>query len=399
MASSSNRFAVLGGTPSSSKGQKEKIPVTGNGDKEDQPMQDTAQTSPILPLSGLEDSLPKMQSKQELIALFRKRRQEFFEREEANAREKERMKKSQGRRKPTTFVGSLTPSAGLISQGPRKRTASSDEAEKPSKRQHMGSRSPSQAVGEPASATPMTVSASETEEPEEPDVMREEAPIPAIVVQEDPFLSPPSSFEWHDIRMPKKPLLCIVQANNSTRIGSFAENNEGWAFTLMFNADRWQVPTMTMRFFSDGIKARASAQTGWCLGEWMKDDWMVTDFKVYRVADCAENGKIRHRDILAACKTDEEKARLTCISLEAWPKILGHFDRNNRWKNPQPGVKNLFSAVLTGRHAYHLRIWFLAPGDFETMEKQSLSIFNLFFHRRKPTYDGIRDANGVGFDL
>lgn len=287
-------------------------------------------------------------------------------------------------------------SAAAPSQGRRKRRESSEEAEQPSKRQHMGSRSPRQGVGELAIATSTPVPASETEEP---DVVKEEVSSPTIVVQEDPFLLPPSSFEWHDIRMPNKPLLCIVQANNSSRIGSFTENTKGWAFTLTFKADPWQVPTMIMRFFSDGIEAKSKAQTGWCLGEWMKDDWMVTDFKVYRVADCAVNSKIRHRDILAACNTEEERARLTCISLEAWPKILGHFDSKNRWKNPQPGAQKLFSAVLTGRHAYRLRIWFLAPVDFETMDKQCLSIFNLFFHRRKPAYDGIRDANGEGFEL
>ena len=307
---------------------------------------------------------------------------------------KERAKKLRQDNGSALVILRAVPSAAP-SQSRRKRTASVAEDE-PSKRQRMGSLSPTQTVHEPAVTVDATTSKGETEETE---VVRAETPTSAIVVQEDPFLPAPSSFEWHDIRMPRRPLLCIVQANNSTRIGSFARNTKDWAFFLTFNADRWQVPTMTMKFFPKGIKKPQSAQTGWCLGDWMEGSWMVTDFKVHRVADCAEHGEIRHREILAACKTEEEKARLICISLEAWPKIRGHFDRDNQWKDPQPGTKELFSAVLTGRHPYHLRIWFVAPDDLETFEKQCLSVFTLFSQRRKPPYDGICDPRGVGFDL
>lgn len=309
MASSSNRFAVLGGTPSSSKGQKEKVPVTGTGDKEDQPMQDTAQASPSLSLSGLDDSLPKMQSKQEIMALFRKRRQEFFEREEANAREKERMKKSQGRRKPTTLVGSLTPSAGLLSQGPRKRTASSDEAEKPSKRQHMGSRSPSQTVGEPAVATSMTVSAIKTQES---DVVREKASAATDLIQADPVLSP----WWADIRIPEKALPCIIQVNCLDRWGTFDETAREWTFLLAFEVGHQRGPAMIMKFFSSGVTGLQNAQTGWRLSDYIEDEWMVLDFSTHRVSGSSDR-RICHRRILEACQTDEEKARCMCIRLEA----------------------------------------------------------------------------------
>ena len=131
------------------------------------------------------------------------------------------------------------------------------------------------------------------------------------------------------------------------------------------------------------MKGPQSAQTGWCLAEYMRPDWMVTDFKVHCVADCAENSSTRHRNILAACKTDQDKARLICISLEAWPKILGHFDRKNRRKNPQPGVKKLFSAVLTGRHPYRMLIWFIAPDDVQRFNQRCLSVFTIYFERRK----------------
>ena len=384
MASSSNRFAALREDPSSSKEQEVPVPVTGTEGMGNQTMQDTGSAGPSLSMGDLESTLPKVMSREERKALFKKRLNQYLAEEE----EREKAKKAQQHSKPST---SAIPTGGL-----RKRTASSDEAEEPQKRQRIESQSPSQTIQEVPVTAPTTESDKETEEPND---VKGETPTSAIVVQEDPYLSPPSSFEWRNIRMPKYPLLCIVQVNNSTRIGSFDKNTKDWAFKLTFDADRGEVPTMTMKFFSNGIKGPQSAQTGWCLGEWMAQDWMVTDFKVHRVADCAEEGKIRHPYILGLCKTDEEKARLVCISLTAWPKILGHFDRNNRWKNPQPGVKKLFSAVLTGRRPYHLRIWFLAPNDLETFEKQCLSIFTLFFQQRKlPSY-GICDAHGVGFNL
>ena len=365
MSSSGNRFAPLGEASSSN----EKETPVRTTDTTVQAMHDVSQAgssseTPSLPMRDLKASVPKDHAGR--VEFVRKRRAEF-----KAEQQRKKLQQSNASKVVTRLLPSTAPSQLL-----RKRTASSDKAEEPPKRQRMESHSRSQTVQEFAVTAPTTESDRETEELND---IKEETPPSAMVVQEDPYLFPPSSFEWRNIRMPKNPLLCIVQVNNSTRIGSFDKNNKDWAFKLTFDADRWQIPTMTMKFFSNGIKGSQSAQTGWCLGEWMAHDWMVTDFKVHRVADCAEKGQIGHPYVLGLCKTDEEKARLICISLKAWPKILGHFDRKNRWKNPQPGVKKLFSAVLTGRRPYHLRIWFLAPDDLEKFENQCLSIFTLFF--------------------
>ena len=403
MSSSGNRFAPLGET--SSPNEKETpVPTT---DTTVQAMQDVSQAGSSTEMSSfsmsdLRASLPSSSETPSLSMSDRRAslpkdhagRVEYVRRRFAEVEaelKREKLQQSNASKGITRPLPSAAPSQLL-----RKRTASCNEAEEPRKRQRLGSYSRSQTVQEVPVTAPTTESDSETEEPNDG---REQNPASAMDVQEDPYLSQPSSFEWRNIRMPKHPLLCIVQVNNSTRIGSFDKNTKDWAFKLTFDAGCGQIPTMTMKFFSNGIKGPQSAQTGWCLGDWLSPDWMVTDFKVHRVADCAEKSQIRHPYVLGRCKTDAEKARLICISLKAWPKILGHFDQNNRWKNPQPGVKKLFSAVLTGRHAYHLRIWFLAPNDLESFERQCLSIFTLFFQQRKPNYDGIRDAHGVGFNL
>ena len=346
--------------------------------------QDVSQAGPSSerPSSGMRDLIRAGPPKDHAgrVAWVRERQAEW----EA---EQERKKLQQS----SASKGVTRPLPSAAPQLLRKRSASPNEAEEPLKRQRIDSHS----AQEVPAIAPTTESDSETEEPNDG---REQSPTSAMVVQEDPHLSPPSSFEWRNIRMPKNPLLCIVQVNNSISIGSFDKDTKDWAFKLFFNVDQGMVPTMTMKFFSNGINGPQSAQTGWCLGEWMVNDWMVTEFKVHRVADCDENGKIRHPYILGLCKTDEEKARLICISVKAWPKILGHFDRNNQWKNPKPGVKKLFSAVFTGRHPYHMRIWLLAPGDLESFESRCLSMFTLFFQQRKPPYYGICDVNGVGFN-
>ena len=386
MDSSRNQYATLGDDPSSSKEQEVPVPATGTEGMANQTMQDTDQAGPPIPSGGPESTTTRQLTREEGVALFLRRKAEW----KAKIEEDEKAEKLRQNSKPST--------SAISPRGLRKRSASSDEVEESSKRQRTRteSHSRSQTVQEVPVTVPTTESDSETEEPNDG---KEQTPTSAMVAQADPYLSPPSSFEWRNIRMPKRPLLCIVQVSNSTIIGSFDKDTKDWAFRLTFDADRWQIPTMTMKFFSNGINGPQSAQTGWCLGDWITPDWMVTDFKVHRVADCADKGRIRHSDVLGLCKTDEEKARLICISLEAWPKILGHFDRNNRWKNPQPGVKKLFSAVFTGRRPYHLRIWFLAPDDLEKFERQCLSIFTLFFQQRKANHYGICDAHGVGFNL
>ena len=383
MSSSKNQFAPLG--ENSSSNEKE-IPVSAT-DTTVQTTRDVSQagSSAEGPSSAIRDllkaGLPKDHAGR--VEFVRKVRENF---------EAMQLQESNVSKEATKPLPSTSPSQLL---GKRKRSASADEAEEPRKRQRKrkGSDSRSQTAQEVPIIASMTESDNETEKSNDGGEHTS-----AMVVQEDPYLSPPNSFDWRDLRMPKYPLLCVVQVNHSIRIGSFDKDTTNWAFQLTFHAEQKVVPNMTMKFFSNGIKEPQSAQTGWCLGEWMESDWMVTDFKVHRVADCAESSRIRHHHVLGLCKTEEEKARLICISLEAWPKILGHFNRDNRWKNPQPGVKKLFSAVLTGRRPYHLRIWFLAPGNLEDFERRCLSIFTLWFQQRKPHYDGIRDVNGISFN-
>ena len=175
------------------------------------------------------------------------------------------------------------------------------------------------------------------------------------------------------------------------RIGSFTNDPNRWAFQLAIDTSEGSVPTMTMKFFSKGTEGPQSAETEWCLDDRFKGDWMITDFDIHKVADCFKNGKIHHRDILAACNDNEQRGRLICISLEGWPKILGHFNEGDLWRNPQPGVEELVSAVLNGRHLYRLRIWFLAPYEIEKFNRQCLSVFTRFLERRKQPVEDIYD--------
>lgn len=249
MVSLSNRFAVLGQAAPSSTEQEIRVPVT---DMEDQTMQDNTQAGPPMSIGGLEGSIPHVLTREEKIPTFHKKRLQW----EAEEREKERLKKSRQRSNRSTFVGRPIPFPPP-SQGLRKRTASSDEAEKSSKRMKLDSVASATTVGANSSAS-------------------------ALGVQRDTVLSP----WWAQIQTPKLPLLCIVQLGYLARIGSFDEDTRAWAFHLILDADQRQSSTMIMNFFSKGVKGQLNGQIEWCLGYVTNDDWMVTDIKIQRVADC-----------------------------------------------------------------------------------------------------------------
>lgn len=283
-------------------------------------------------------------------------RENFAEIEQEDKQEEEweeRRKKKSREASSATPMNKPIPSAAP-SQGQRKRVAPSDEAEESSKRRRVGPLPASQAVGGPAIAAPATLSDSETGEPEI--ATKANPSASALILPEAAVLSPQSPFRWTDVRNPRGFVPCTVQANNSARLGSSAEDTEGWAFLLTFDARRRRIPTMAPSFFSDGIEGPRCGQTGWCLGDYIERDWMVTDIKIDGVADCSEDGKINHRRILAACNTNEEKTRLICISPKAWPKIPGHFSQKDLRKEPRPAVKKLFwcrihrPAPLSVRH-------------------------------------------------
>ena len=374
MPSSRNRFDVLADAPSadansSSKEQGPQVLFTGTEGTEDQTMQDAPQAVPRIDASTDEGSL--------------KRKSEMLEKEE-----RRKQKSRQGTL--STFVGEPIASVTSI-QGLRKRKRSFDENEESSKRRGTGSLDLGQVVREPAMATAATMSDDKTVGPDAAMEFMSSASTPAV--REAPALSPPSSFSSADIRNPRNPFLCVVQANDSSLIGTFAKNTPYYAFELKIDIGNPQNPTMIMGFLPFGDVGPQCGLTGWSLGEYIEHDWMVTDFKIHRVVDCPDNGNICRHDVLAACQTDRDRTRLICISLEAWPKIIGHFNGDDRWTNLNPVPKKLVSAVFTGRHPYHLRIWFRAPYDTEKFNKQCLSFFTRFFERRKaPLNDCFADS-------
>ena len=153
------------------------------------------------------------------------------------------------------------------------------------------------------------------------------------------------------------------------------------------------------QFFSDGLLGPFCGQTGWCLRDYFEEDWMVTDFKIHRGADSPadSNQKIRQRDrLIAACMADEEKARLICINLEAWPKKIGAWMTADQ-ENVRSGVKKFFAKACTGHQPYQLRIWFVAPEDMEGFEKHCLSFFTRYFEQRNVHHDDLYDVDGISF--
>ena len=183
MSFSDNQFAALARPSSHAKGREAKRPATG--DKEDQNMQDTVQAGSSISTGDLQQTLPNVNI-DEGVALFKRRRAQM----KAEDAAKERAKKLRQGNGSALVIPRTVPSS-VPSQNRRKRTASVAEDE-PSKRQRMGSLSPIQTVHEPAVTVDATASKGETEETE---VVRAETPTSAIVVQEEPFLPAPSSFE------------------------------------------------------------------------------------------------------------------------------------------------------------------------------------------------------------
>ena len=351
MASSSNRFAILGEDSASSKEQEVPVPVTGNEGMGNQTMQDTAQAGPPISSGGPEGSATRKLTLQEGVALFLKRRAQYLAEEE----EHEKAKKSRQHSKPST---SVIPPRDL-----RKRSASSDEAKEPLKRPRLeplrSSPTPGQLATSASAASP-----------------KGSPPFQDIVPYIDPNLVP----WWANIRTPEMPLPCIIQVNYLARMGSFDESTEKWAFHLTLDAGLQQSPAMKMKFFSNGVRRPQSGETGWLLSDVHEDEWMVLNFQIFCLADCSRERRIHHHKVFKACRTDEEKARLICIRLTAWPKVMGRFDNQ---------AEKYFPDVFTGRRPYQLHIWFIAPYDIETFKEQCLKFFTHYFKHRPSVHSKI----------
>ena len=357
MSSSLNRFDAL--SESSSNTQGNQVP-TDTGDQIMMDVDQPAATSRTLSPS------PDLKTPEGLIRYFHKRGAEFDKEDER----KKKLRQANSMKVPGKPNPSAAPPQRLL-----KRKASSDSAEESSKRQHVVPLSSSGGAVEPVTVTSATAS-------------EVKASTSAIRVQEDPNLSPPKLDSWNSIRNPGRPLLCILQVNDGSRIGTFKKNPTRWAFQLTLDPGPWQDPVMTMDFFDQGVRGPQGGETSWRFNDFIEGDWMVRDLKIHRVADCAQDGEICHSEILASCKTDQERARLICVSVESWPKVRGKFN---------DCFKKHLSPIFEGRIPYHIRIWFIAPKDLESFEKQCLSLFIQSFEERKLAYRDMRDANGVSF--
>ena len=351
--SSTNRFAPLA-ERSSSKEKESSVPTT---DITDQTMRDASQagssseTQP-LSMSNLKESLPTTHAGR--VEYVRKRRAEF----EA---EQERKKLQQSN--ASKGVTRPLPSAAS-SQLPCKRTASSDEAEEPPrKRRRLEPVPPSPTPGQlatSASAAPAKWSPS----------------VQDIV----PYIDPNLVSWWANIRTPEMPLPCIIQVNYLARMGSFDKSTKEWAFHLTLDAGFQRSPAMTLKFFSNGVRRPQNGETGYLLSDVHEDEWMILKFQIFCLADYSKDRRIHHQKIFNACRTEEEMARLVCIRLTAWPKVIGRFDSQ---------AEKHFPDVFTGRRPYHLHIWFIAPYDVKTFEEQCLKYYTHYFEHRQSIHSSI----------
>ena len=352
MSSSGNRFTPLA-EASSSNEKNAPVPTT---DTTDRTMQDVSEagpssTTPSLSMTDLKTTLPDTHAGRVDFVL---KRFAQFEAEE----QRKKLQESNASKRVTRPSPSADPSH-LV----RKRSVSSDEAEQPPKRRRLESVASSPKLEEPAtssSAAPPKGNPS----------------AQGIV----PFIDPTLVPWWDNIQTPEMPLPCIIQVNDSTRFGNFDDSTEKWTFQLSFHAGPQQSPAMTMKFFSNGVHKPQSGEIGWLLSGAHEDEWMVLDFQILCLADSPRKRRIHHNKIFRACRTVEERERLMCIRLEAWPRVIGHFNGQAR---------KYFPDLFTGRRPYQLHIWFIAPYDVETFERQCLRFFTHYFRHRQSVHSTI----------
>lgn len=354
MSLSRNRFAPLG-EASGSNEKETLVPPTNITDTTDQTTQDVSEAHSSSKTSSLSISDIKAMDHAGRVEYVRKRLAEYEEEEER----RKKLHQSKASTRVTSPPRSVVPSQLL-----RKRSAYSDKAEEPPKRRRL----------EPVDSSP---------EPEEPVTSSSAAPPEGDPSAQGvvPYIDPTLILWWANIQTPEMPLPCMVQVNYLSRFGSFDESTEQWTFHLTFDTGPQQSPAMTMKFFANGVRRPQSGETRWLLSDVHEDEWMVLDFQIFHLADPStfRKRRIRPSKIFKACRT-EERDRLICIRLKAWPKVMGRFDGQAR---------KFFPDVFTGRHPYQIHIWFIAPHDVKTFEEQCLQFYIHYFKHRPSVHSGI----------
>ena len=298
MAPSRNRYELLGDAPSSSREQQSQALVTNTADTA---VHDADQARPSARRQDL-----SMLTKAEKLAIVKRRMAEI---EQEDKEEEERKKSREA--SSAILVDRSIPSAASLQVRPKKVT-DFDEAKEPLKRRHVGPFPPSHASGEPAPTTVSDVNA------ESPDVATPGTPCPPAVAPPKTPNWVPRAPVWADARSQKEPLLCIVQANDASLVGSFVKDTKEWAFELTLDVGQRQIPTMTMKCFSNGTEGPQCGETQWRLGDYVVNDWIVPVFKISHVWNYLEDESIAHPLVLAACETSGlSKDRLYCIILES----------------------------------------------------------------------------------
>ena len=223
-------------------------------------------------------------------------------------------------------------------------------------------------------------------------------PLPVDFDVTDPTL------RWHPrcefrkmANPPKKVIPCAIAVRNHDPIGHVKVHpTDKIQPQLRLECGKEGPPRIILGLNLDN--GQFIGEINWGIGDMTEGRWHVHELAIDSVAQLPTNRAINHPIIIDGSRDDDRRVSpsLMCITLGVsynhtkWCKPL-------LWQVEKKENLSSWSILFQGYKDYTIRIWFLIPPWFHTMDQKCLQVLRDLFVQRRPTLYKAVDVHGNFF--
>ena len=205
----------------------------------------------------------------------------------------------------------------------------------------------------------------------------------------------PDAFSFSDIRRIHGRLNCMIGVNDENPFGTFTTITEGWMIKLSIDVGYLGSPSIALHFIKN--KGKDICRSSWNVDSYVRQKWAIDNMTFSRLYDQDPLSLDKSDDLaLMACAT-EKRPRLSSMKFRSWNRVIGFNTLTRKEQKQMPkNLRRLIKAIFKPDDSYTLTIWFQAPYDVVSFQRNCLELFTrALAARRPPLYNFVDDAGDI----
>ena len=205
----------------------------------------------------------------------------------------------------------------------------------------------------------------------------------------------PDAFSFSDIRRVHGRRNCMIAVNDENPFGAFTTITEGWMIKLSIDIGYLRSPSIALHFIKN--KGKDICRSTWDVDSYLQNEWAMNDLTFTRLHNQDPLSLDKSDDLaLMACATGK-RPTLFSMKFRSWNRVTGFNTLTRKEQKQMPkNLRRSIKAIFKPDDSYTLTIWFRAPYDVVSFQRNCIELFTrALAARRPPLYNFVDNAGDI----